>query len=106
MNVSISETGGFAGLSKKFVLDENDLEDSKKAEFKRLSEAALADLPEEGKAEGADHMSYDIDIDGKTLSLDDTKLNNPLRALYSFVKEQVMALKKAEAEEHKERDQK
>ncbi len=95
MHIEFSETGGFAGLSKKFVLDSNDLSDEKKKELEALASAAKMDMPNKKSEGAADHMNYDLDIDGEKASFDDLTMNNPLRALYSFVKSEVLALKKA-----------
>ena len=96
MRVEIFETGGFANLSKTFVLDSASLDEEKNNEFSTLTQKALTELPESGASSGtADMMSYKMNIDGKEVSLDDGKLNNSLRALYNFVKKEVLALKKS-----------
>ena len=96
MHIKFSESGGFAGLSKNFVLDDKDLDEDKKAELGKLSQAALSALPNNSdKPSGNDMIQYDIDIDGKSVSANDGSMTSPLRDLYAFVKEQVMALKKA-----------
>lgn len=94
MKFEFVQSGGFAGLSKKLVLDTDDLSPNEKVSVEAAAKNALP-LPTSTQSNGCDMMDYELSIDGDKVRLDDGTMTASLRELYNLVQEKVFALKKA-----------
>jgi hypothetical protein len=77
MKVTVVRSGGFAGIERRAEADT-----SEEPELAELSElAARDDLAPPPREEGNDRFVYEFDLGGRTVTLGESQLTEPLREL-------------------------
>ncbi|MEV7525456.1 protealysin inhibitor emfourin [Streptomyces sp. NPDC091371] len=84
MRIQVVRTGGFAGIERRAEVDTSGRPDED--EWRALAQLALRPGPQGHAPEGVrDGFSYEITVDGRTVSCHDPHLSDAQRALVSRV---------------------
>ncbi|MFD7558498.1 MULTISPECIES: protealysin inhibitor emfourin [unclassified Streptomyces] len=84
MRIQVVRTGGFAGIERRAEVDTSGRPDED--EWRALAALALAPIvPEHAPSGVRDGFSYEITVDGRTVSCHDPHLSDAQRTLISRV---------------------
>lgn len=81
MKISVTRSGGFAGITRRAEVDTDGRPDAD--HWHRM--VARADLSDRGPGGGPDRFVYRIEVDGRTAQVGEADLDEPTRALVDSV---------------------